>query len=124
MNQADYLKTFKSITDRMYETTRAKNSDYTGDEEDAFKNFRMVEELGVASTEQGFVTRMTDKLMRISTFVQRGILKVKDEKVEDTLIDLAVYCILMVCYLRDKKDDYSRPIEAEATDEPLRTGSA
>lgn len=101
----EYLSNFKTITEEMYQITVAKNKDYTGGEDDPFKNFKMVERLGVASTEQGFVTRMTDKLMRISTFVQKGILQVKDEKVEDTLLDLAVYCILMVCYLREKRNE-------------------
>jgi hypothetical protein len=63
----------------------------------------MVESIGFASTEQGFLTRITDKLMRVSTFVKTGILKVADEKVEDTLLDMANYCLLMICYLRSKK---------------------
>lgn len=104
MNQQEYLQEFKRLTETMYETTKAKNSDYTGGNNDAFKNFTMVEVLGVASTEQGFVTRMVDKIMRISGFVKNGALKVRDEKVEDTLMDLAVYCLLMICYLRDQKD--------------------
>jgi hypothetical protein len=104
MNQAEYLEMFKKITDQMYETTYRKNTDYTGaDANDPFKNFRAVEEMGVATAEQGFFTRMTDKMMRIGGFIKNGSLKVVDEKVEDTLIDLAVYCILLVCYLRDKQ---------------------
>lgn len=104
MNQAEYLENFKKITEQMYETTYRKNTDYTGaDAGDPFKNFRAVELMGVASAEQGFFTRMIDKMMRIGGFIKNGTLKVADEKVEDTLMDLAVYCILFICYLRDKK---------------------
>lgn len=105
-SQEKYLNMFKSITDEMYETTKRKNSDYTGDASDAFKNFTMVEDLteGVITTEQGFYTRMSDKWMRFTGFMKNGVLKVKDEKIEDTLLDLAVYCILLVCYRRAKKD--------------------
>jgi hypothetical protein len=59
--------------------------------------------MGVASAEQGFFTRMTDKMMRIGGFIKNGTLLVLDEKVEDTLQDLAIYCIIMICYLQDKK---------------------
>lgn len=98
-----YLTDFEAITKQMLETTRRKNNDYSyGDE--PFRNFTMVEQMGIAMTEQGFLTRMTDKMMRLSTFVQGGTLQVADEKVEDTLVDLANYSILMLCYLRSKRD--------------------
>lgn len=101
--QEKYLKDFKTITEEMYKITLAKNSDYTGDSSQPFKNFTMVETMGAATTEQGFFTRMTDKIMRIAGFLKNGTLKVADEKIEDTLMDLANYCILFICYLRSKK---------------------
>jgi hypothetical protein len=104
MTRQEYLAEFEKLTKQMLETTTKKNSDYShGDA--PFKNFTMVEVLGVATAEQGFLTRMIDKMMRISTFVQTGVLKVEDEKVEDTLIDLATYSLLMICYLRSKRKD-------------------
>ncbi len=104
MNRETYLKTFEELTTQMLEITKKKNSDYTGDDSSPFKNFTMVETMGFASTEQGFLTRITDKVMRVSSFVKHGILQVADEKVEDTLLDCANYCLLMICYLRSKKD--------------------
>lgn len=80
-----------------------KNSDYTGDNSKPFINFTMVETMGVATTEQGMFTRMNDKMMRFAGFIRNGTLKVLDEKMEDTLMDLAVYCIICICYLRSKK---------------------
>lgn len=104
MTQEQYLMAFKEVTDRMYEVTKAKNTDYTNGADDAFRNFKQVEYMGICSAEQGFLTRMTDKMMRISSFVKNGELQVKDEAVTDTLQDLAVYSILMLCYLRSKEE--------------------
>lgn len=105
VSQEKYLATFKQITEEMYETTKRKNSDYTGDDGDAFKNFTAVEQMtgGAVTTEQGFYTRMTDKMMRFAGYIRNGSLKVSDEKIEDTILDLAVYCILFVCYRRAKR---------------------
>lgn len=111
--QEDYLKDFEAITKKMYEVTKAKNTDYCGDNSDPFKNFKQVELMGICSAEQGFLTRMTDKMMRISSFVKNGELQVKDESVTDTLQDLAVYSILMLCYLRSKKE---RTVDKENID--------
>jgi hypothetical protein len=102
MNREQYLKRFKEITEEMYEITKKKNADYTGDSELPFKNFTMVETIGFASTEQGFLTRIIDKVMRVAGFIKNGTLQVVDEKVTDTLLDCANYCILMVCYLESK----------------------
>lgn len=103
MNKEEYLAEFKALTDQMYAITKAKNSDYTGDADQPFKNFTMVETMGFATTEQGFLTRITDKVMRLSSFVKNGTLEVSDEKVEDTLLDLANYSLLFICYLKSKR---------------------
>lgn len=103
MNKQEYLVEFERLTTEMLAITTKKNSDYTGDDSSPFKNFTMVETMGFATTEQGFCTRITDKVMRIAGFVKNGTLQVEDEKVEDTLLDLANYALLMICYLRSKK---------------------
>jgi len=76
---------------------------YTGNDPDPFGNFNRVDQLGICSTEQGFLTRMTDKFCRIISFVQKGELLVKEESVQDTLHDLANYCALMSGYIESKK---------------------
>jgi hypothetical protein len=90
--------------DQMHEVTKRKNADYTGGGEDAFANFTRVESMGIATTEQGFLVRMNDKMSRIASFVKNGQLQVKDESVMDTLLDLANYSILMMGYLQGKKN--------------------
>ena len=103
MTKEEYLKEFEKITTEMLKLTKAKNSDYIGTSNDPFKNFRAVEALGICSVEQGFLTRMTDKLARINSFVQKGLLEVKDESVHDTLLDLSNYAILLRCYIKSKQ---------------------
>lgn len=107
VSQETYLAMFKSLTETMYELTKKKNKDYTGGVDDAFRNFTMVELLtnGSISTEEGFFARIMDKIMRISTFISKNEFEVKDEKIEDTLLDLCTYSLLFLCYIKCKQDD-------------------
>lgn len=100
-----YVKYHKEVCDKLVDITARKNADYTaGRNADAFANFRMVDKLGICSIEQGFLTRMTDKLSRLVSLVTGHNPRVKDESIEDTLLDLANYCILLAGYLRSKKE--------------------
>ena len=103
VNKVEYIKYHADCCARMVEITKAKNADYTGTVDNPFANFTSVEVEGICSTEQGFLVRMKDKFARIKSFVQKGVLEVKDESVEDTLLDLANYCILMAGYIKAKK---------------------
>ncbi len=106
MTKTEYMEFHRDCCDRMVEITRQKNADYTGTDASPFANFSRTELNGVCSTEQGFLVRMGDKLARITSFVQTGVLLVKDESVEDTLLDLANYCVLMAGYIREKKNKF------------------
>lgn len=100
MTKPEYMTFHKQMCDKMVEITAKKNADYTGKGDDPFANFRRCEQLDICSVEAGFLTRMTDKMARINSFVQSGTLQVKDESVLDTLLDLANYSILMAGYIR------------------------
>lgn len=73
-----------------------KNEDY-GANEDPFRNFRAFGEFGI-------LVRLSDKLARILTYVERGQLTVKDESVTDTLLDAINYLVLFEGYRRDKAE--------------------
>ena len=103
MNKQEFFKFHEDFCGKIRTISEKKNSDYTGEDTCPFANFTAVERNGIASTEQGFLTRMMDKMQRINSYVQQGTLLVEDEKVEDTLMDLANYCILMAAYLHQKK---------------------
>lgn len=104
MTKSEYFEFAQQFFNNCVEISRKKNADYTGGNNDPFSNFTSVEVLGI-KTEHGFLTRMFDKMKRISSFVENGELQVKDESVLDTLNDLANYACLMAGYIQSKKND-------------------
>lgn len=107
MTRKEYLEYHKAACEKMHDITTRKNNDYTGASDDPFSNFKLTEMMEVVSAEQGFFVRMSDKFMRLGTFVKKGVLQVKDESVEDTLLDLANYSILLAAYIKSKKKENS-----------------
>lgn len=116
MRKQEYVQFHAECCERMTEITKQKNADYTGASDDPFKNFKLVNDFGCVTTEQGFFTRMCDKMSRISSFIEKGELLVKDESVEDSLLDLANYCILFMGYLKSQKIVHSSIITDEDMD--------
>ncbi len=104
MTKSEYIEFHRAACDRMIDITARKNKDYTGDSVDPFANFRMVEKLGVTDTARGMLVRMSDKFVRICNLIDGRQAQVKDEAIEDTLLDLANYSILMMGYLRASRD--------------------
>lgn len=71
---------------------RAKNHDYC--KTDAFTNLKMCEAMGICSAEQGIVIRLTDKISRLSSVLEKGA-QVKTESVRDTCLDVINYAVLL-----------------------------
>lgn len=110
MTKQQYFDFAESFFRECLEISKRKNADYTGGSDDPFSNFTSVEALGI-KTEHGFLTRMMDKMKRISAFVHNGELQVKDEAVTDTLRDLANYCCLLAGYTQSRREDYERKVK-------------
>jgi hypothetical protein len=102
MDKQQYFEFAKTFFNDCIEISRKKNADYTGGNSNPFSNFTSVENLGL-KTEQGFLTRMMDKMARIGSYVSKGELQVKDESVIDTLRDLANYSCLLAGYIKSKE---------------------
>jgi len=81
-----------------------KNADYGG----SYDEIR--EEFG----ELSFLIRFTDKYKRIRHLIKGGELQVKDEKIEDSLMDLAGYCILELLY---REGDAERTVKCDTKEE-------
>jgi len=82
-----------------------KNQDYAGSNgRSPFANFERVEAMGITTVERGFLVRMTDKMSRLSSFMESGEFKVKDESFEDTLVDLINYSVLLAAYRSAKRE--------------------
>ena len=101
MTKQEYFEFANTFFGECIEISRKKNADYTGDNNNPFSNFTSVENLGI-KTEQGFLTRMMDKMARIGSYISKGELQVKDESVTDTLRDLANYSCLLAGYIKSK----------------------
>lgn len=80
---------------------RHKSADYASGT-DPFANFKRGEILGFATAEEGLMLRVVDKISRISTFLKNGQLELKNEAVQDSILDVINYMILLHGMLLDK----------------------
>lgn len=91
----DNLLDHAGICGELTSIYRKKNADYGN----SFS--RAVEKYGLVSA----LTRISDKFNRLESLVLHQTQEVKDESVEDTLLDLANYCIMTVMEIRKHGDD-------------------
>lgn len=89
-----------TLKDRLIDTVRRKNADYSAGD-DAFKNFRYCEQIGV-SVEKGILVRICDKIARYDNLSQGKEAQVKDESIADTLLDLCAYIIIYNIYVNEE----------------------
>lgn len=86
----DNVKQFNELAQTMCELYEKKNADY-GD------SFNIsLDKYGIIAA----LTRMSDKFNRIENLILNQNKKVEDEKVEDTLIDLANYAMMTVLWIK------------------------
>jgi hypothetical protein len=105
MNREELLKTHETLCDKSRSLMRKKNADYAGHQGvEPFANFTRVESMGICKTESGMLVRMTDKMSRLSSFMEAGKFEVKDESLEDTILDMINYSVLLYAYVTDKKN--------------------
>lgn len=99
MNNAQH---HQMICDRLNNIYRRKNHDYG----DSFS--KQFEEYGITSS----VIRIEDKFLRLKK-LSKNIARVKDESIEDTLLDLANYAIMTVMELEKEQ---GLPVRAEISE--------
>lgn len=83
MNRLDI---YQYILNNLEETYKNKNNDYGNSVADTYEKFGDI----------SFLVRITDKYNRLMTLCNPNApeQKVKDEKIDDTILDLANYCLL------------------------------
>lgn len=81
----DRMDIYQYILNNLEETYKNKNNDYGNSVADTYKKFG----------DLSFLVRITDKYNRLLTLCNpNNEQKVKDEKIDDTILDLANYCLL------------------------------
>lgn len=104
MTTEQLLSFHQGFCDEAREIVRRKNHDYAGSQGDTpFANFEMTEKLGLSTTGQGILIRVSDKMMRLSTFEKAGVLAVKEESQEDACMDCVNYFILLAAWYRQQR---------------------
>ena len=109
MHRDELLQHHKALCSKAFELMRRKNADYAGRHGvEPFANFTRCEAMGICKTEAGMLVRMTDKMSRLSSFVEAGVFQVKDESLEDTILDMINYSVLFYSYIQSKKEEEHR----------------
>jgi len=101
MDTKTFLEMLQKNSDKGMDLIKAKNQDYATNK-DPFSNFRMVENIGLATLEQAILMRMCDKFARIVNLLKKDSAAVKDESVEDTLLDIMNYANILLAYRQNK----------------------
>lgn len=92
----DKLSYHKELCDKIHKLYEAKNSDYGDSVSNTYNKYGLV----------SFLVRMEDKLNRLYTLNKNDSkLKVTDEKLEDTLLDLANYALIAIVEIKNSKTD-------------------
>lgn len=85
--------TFSDITKDMTELYERKNKDYGNSFDKTLNEFGIVAGL----------IRLNDKMNRIKSIYNKDV-SVKDESLEDTLIDLANYAVMTLMWINNKNE--------------------
>lgn len=90
------IELHKEVCENLHDVYEKKNHDYG----DSFS--KTFDALGIISA----VTRISDKYNRLcSLAMANGQHEVKDETIEDTLLDMANYCIMTYMELKEREQN-------------------
>lgn len=100
MQYDDFIAKFSELTSHMLQTMEKKNKDYSRGA-DPLRNFRRHGSYGI-------VVRMDDKISRLDSLLNKkysdNVPAIKDEKIEDTALDLANYALLLIITHMDEQE--------------------
>src|SRR5690242_8934649 len=103
----ELIRLHNELTDQARTLMEKKNHDYTNGSVDPFANFRGSSYLNVPP-EKGLLIRVQDKMMRISTFIDKRTLKVDNESCTDAIIDVINYMVLLAGLIEDNRPEQEK----------------
>ena len=93
----DKYEQHRQLCEKIHSTYVAKNKDYG----DSFTRTRKEAKY----PELVIVTRLSDKFYRLKTLLEGAEQQVKDESINDTLLDLANYCLMEIIERQNGKEE-------------------
>jgi hypothetical protein len=99
MNQKEFIASIEKTYRDGINLIIKKNQDYANSE-NPFKNFESAYVVGV-SIDRAILVRVLDKLSRISNLLEKEA-EVKDEKLEDTILDCINYLSILKAHLESQ----------------------
>lgn len=110
MTQEMFEKEFAMLTQKMVSLCVDKSHDYAG-VTDPLSNLRECERAGIPAWKGIIAMRMADKMSRLLTFCKQEEMKVNNESLTDTLLDLANYCLLAILIYQENREKNSSKIK-------------
>lgn len=105
MNQKQFVSQIENTFKEALALVQRKNQDYAT-EASPFKNFEFSKLVGI-SVPRAILLRVVDKIARLENLIDKDSMSVKDESLQDTLIDIVNYMAIMKVYFDDKKQKKS-----------------
>lgn len=100
------VKNFNKLAQEMCELYEKKNADYGDSFNVSLSKYGLIAAL----------TRMSDKFNRLESLILNKEQKIKDEKLEDTLIDLANYAMMTVLWIKNDSKAYNMLMDKLSTE--------
>lgn len=98
MTREELFQLHTDLTQKGFEILKRKNADYS--KGTPLGNFYVAEALQACTAENGIIVRMSDKLSRLVSILEKGA-QVKDESIEDTIVDIINYSVLLAAVIRN-----------------------
>ena len=104
--QEKLFETHFRLCEKAFALMKSKNNDYANSD-DPFANFRASNIIAGVDPAKGIMIRLSDKLARIKTFLDKGSLN--NESFEDSIVDSMNYLVLLYELVQDS-NDLNKPI--------------
>ena len=99
-NFSAFLQDSQHILNRCLQLLASKNSDYS-ETQDAFSNFKLAAQIAGISSEQTLLSLLGMKFARLQQLTGKGK-QPKHESIEDTLVDIINYTLLLRGILQER----------------------
>ena len=99
MNQKEQEYIFNQAVDKMRDIMLSKGNDYAN--EDRLSNFKLAGSICGLSPQQNCLSLIATKVARLGVLLKEK-LEPNNERIEDSLVDMANYTLLLIMILKDE----------------------